>query len=172
MVALLLVPTIATPITNCSLVAAERIQPTPILDSKKTCKSKLKYQSLALHNMIYQCFQHLNQNSINMFGAPMIPMFGFSQCACITDKIRTNYECAEDYMKSVESGEVGEILGEYSKECIIEGAMGEAARQAYLGATDNATKSKPNYDVPNDTSTKEPKKENKNPVTWDDLINK
>lgn len=171
MVALLLVPTIATPITNCSLVAAERIQPTPILDSKKTCKSKLKYQSLALHNMIYQCFQHLNQNSINMFGAPIIPMLGFSQCACITDKIRTNYECAEDYMKSVESGEVGEILGEYSKECIVEGAMGKAARDAYLGAL----KKNPLPVEPKNEETKNnlPKKTNKeSKVTWDDLINK
>ena len=134
------------------------------------CESKLKYKTLAIHTMVYQCFQHLNANSIQMFGAPMIPMLGFSQCSCITDKIRTNYECTEDYMKTVETGTAGEILGEYSKECIIEGAMGDGARDAYLNAVtddkgrlvpkDNATKK--------DTPSVKPKTKGKQ-LDWKDL---
>ena len=101
-----------------------------------------------------------------MFGAPIIPIHGLNQCACITTKIRLNFECAEDYMVLVEADQAGPVLGEYSKQCIIEGAMGEAARKAYLGETDNATKeTQPKEELKKDTSSKKP-------ITWDDLINK
>ena len=115
--------------------------------------------------MVTACFQHLNLNSIQMFGLPIIPIHGLNQCACITTKIRINFECAEDYTVLVEADQAGPVLGEYSKQCILEGAMGEAARKAYIGAsTDNKT-----------TEKEEKLKKNtgnKNPVTWDDLINK
>ena len=57
-----------------------------------------------------------------------------------------------------------ELLGKYSIECILEGAMGEAARKAYLGGIDNKTIEK-KEELKKDTS-------NKKPITWDDLINK
>ena len=80
-------------------------------------------------------------------------------------------------MALVIAGTAAEILGEYSKQCILEGAMGDEARKAYIGGMDNSTKETPpieevpapkNDEVKND----QPKKENKNPITWDDLINK
>jgi hypothetical protein len=77
----------------------------------------------------------------------------------------------EDYMINVTDGTAGEVLGEFSKQCIIEGAMGEAARKAYLGATDNATK-KDTYPPAIKEETKKEKTSNKKPATWDDLINK
>ena len=101
--ALLLVPTMSIAQTSCSQISTERIQPTQILGGK-TCKSKLKYVTADLHNMVQSCFEHLNMNSILMFGAPIIPIFGLNQCVCIADKIRTNFECVEDYMVLVEDG--------------------------------------------------------------------
>ena len=169
--ALLLVPTIATTQTFCSQAIAESILPAQILESKK-CKSKLKYTTGDLHNMVQQCFNHLNMNSIQMFGAPIIPVFGINQCVCITDKIRKDFECVEDYMIHVEQGTAGEILGKYSIQCILEGAMGEAARKAFLGASpDNATK-KDTYPPAIKEDSKKEKTSNKKPVTWGDLINK
>jgi hypothetical protein len=176
--ALLLVPTIATTQTSCSQVVAEGLQPTQILGDKK-CTSKLKYTTGDLHNMVQSCFQHLNMNSIQMFGAPIIPIFGINQCVCIADKIRKNHECVEDYMILVENNTASELLGKYSVECILEGAMGEAARKAFIGAsTDNETKNT----YPPATEKKEELKiepeifekdtNSKKPVTWDDLINK
>ena len=99
-----------------------------------------------------------------MFGAPIIPIFGINQCVCIADKIRKDFECMEDYMDKVLDGTSQGILGEFSKQCIIEGAMGEAARKAYLGETDNKTIEE-KEELKKDTS-------NKKPITWDDLINK
>ncbi len=171
MLALLLVPTMSIAQPSCSQV----IQPTQILGGK-TCKSKLKYVTADLHNMVQSCFEHLNMNSILMFGAPIIPYHGLNQCVCIADKIRTNFECVADYMVLVEANQAGPILGEYSKECILEGAMGEAARKAFIGAgTDNETK---NTNPPATEKKEGPKIEpeifesSKKPVTWDDFINK
>ena len=124
MLALILVPTIANTQTLCIQVVAERTQPTQILGDK-TCVDNLKYPTAALHNMVQSCFQHLNMNSIQMFGAPIIPIFGINQCICIGDKIRKDYECMEDYMDKVLDGTSQEILGAYSVQCILEGAMGE-----------------------------------------------
>ena len=144
------------------IVLALLLVPTTI--KSKTCQDTLKYPTAALHNMVQSCFQHMNINSIQMFGAPIIPIFGINQCVCIADKIRKDFECMEDYMDKVLDGTSQGILGEFSKQCIIEGAMGEAARKAYLGETDNKTIEK----------KETPKKDtsNKKPITWDDLINK
>ena len=137
----------------------------PTAIQSKECLSTLKYETSAIYNMVTACFQHLNMNSMQMFGLPIIPIHGLNQCACISTKIRLNFECAEDYMVLVNADQAAPVLGEYSKQCILEGAMGEAARKAYIGAsTDNKT-----------TEKEEKLKKNtgnKNPVTWDDLINK
>lgn len=152
-------------ITSLSkLVIALALLLVPTAIQSKECLSTLKYETSAIYNMVTACFQHLNVNSIQMFGAPIIPIHGLNQCACITTKIRLNFECAEDYMVLVNADQAGPVLGEYSKQCIVEGAMGEAARKAYLDATDNVTKNIP------PSTNKETK--NKNPITWDDLINK
>ena len=148
------------------LIIALALLLVPTVIQSKECLSILKYETSGIYNMVTACFQHLNMNSIQMFGAPIIPIHGLNQCACITTKIRLKFECSEDYMKFVEAGTAGPILGEFSKQCIIEGAMGEAARKAYLSETDNATK---------ETLSKEELKKdtsNKKPITWDDLINK
>jgi hypothetical protein len=143
----------------------------PTAVNSKTCESDLKYETAALHNMVQSCFNHLNMNSIQMFGAPIIPIFGINQCVCIADKIRRGHECVEDYMILVANDTASELLGKYSIECILEGAMGEAARKAYIGETDNATKDT----YPPATKEKEELKKDTNskkPITWDDLINK
>ena len=143
----------------------------PTAIQSKECLSTLKYETSAIYNMVTACFQHLNMNSMQMFGLPIIPIHGLNQCACISTKIRLNFECAEDYMVLVNADQAGPVLGEYSKQCIVEGAMGESARKAYLGATDNATK-KDTYPPAIKEETKKEKTSNKKPVTWGDLINK
>tara|TARA_B100000959_G_C14479205_1_gene418477 strand:- start:169 stop:495 length:327 start_codon:yes stop_codon:yes gene_type:complete len=107
-------------------------------------------------------------NSIQNFGAPIIPVYGINQCVCLTDKIRREFECVEEYMNLVAKDVVAEVLGEFSKQCILEGAMGEEARKAYIGATKETPPNetvKPKEDLKKDTS-------GKNPKTWDDIINK
>jgi hypothetical protein len=150
-------------ISSLTIGLALLLVPTTI--QSKECLSPLKYDTSAIYNMVTACFQHLNMNSLKMFGLPIIAVHGLNQCACITTKIRINFECAEDYMMNVTEDVAGPILGEYSKQCILEGAMGEAARKAYIGAsTDNKTIEKEEKFKKNTG--------NKNPVTWDDLINK
>ena len=157
-------------LSKLTIMLALILVPTAI--QSKECLSTLKYETSAIYNMVTACFQHLNMNSIQMFGAPIIPIHGLNQCACITTKIRLNFECAEDYMVLVNADQAGPVLGEYSKQCIVEGAMGEAARRAYIGAsTDNATK-KDTYPPAIKEETKKEKISNKKPATWDDLINK
>ena len=139
--------------------------PTSIYSHDEPCKpplgitrtSPLDYPTANVYNMITQCFQTLNANSIQMFGAPMIPHLGINQCVCITEKVRVKYGCIEEYMTLVQTGQAGEVLGEYSKECILDGAMGEAARQAYLDGVAEAEKSDNKTE-----STPTPKTENKN----------
>ena len=149
----------------------------PTVVSGKECPHKLKYATAHVYNMVLQCFNHLNLNSLRMFNAPIVPHLGINQCVCITEKIRLQFECFEDYMIHVNTDPTGALLGQYSGECIKEGGMGPESKRAYEGALpDNSTKvepkSEPKYDTPNDTSTKEPKKEKKISVSWDDLINK
>ena len=146
------------------LIIALALLLVPTAVNSKTCEDKLKYPTAALHNLVQSCFQHLNMNSIQMFGAPIIPIFGINQCICITDKIRREFECVEEYMNLVVKDLVSEVLGEFSIQCILEGAMGDAARKAYLGETDNKTIEE-KEELKKDTS-------NKKPITWDDLINK
>ena len=152
----------------------------PTVVSGKECPHKLKYATAHVYNMVLQCFNHLNLNSLRMFNAPIVPHLGINQCVCITEKIRLEFECFEDYMKHVNEDPTGALLGKLSGDCIKEGAMGPDARRAYEqgASSDNSTKTaepKPKYNEPNDASVKEPKKEetvNKNPLTWGDLINK
>jgi len=144
------------------------IVPTAVNSYEKTCEDKLGYPTAAVHNLIQSCFQHLNMNSIQNFGAPIIPVYGINQCVCLTDKIRREFECVEEYMNLVAKDVVAEVLGEFSKQCILEGAMGEEARKAYIGATKETPPNetvKPKEDLKKDTS-------GKNPKTWDDIINK
>ena len=144
------------------------IVPTAVNSYEKTCEDKLGYPTAAVHNLIQSCFQHLNMNSIQNFGAPIIPVYGINQCVCLTDKIRREFECVEEYMNLVVKDVVAEVLGEFSKQCILEGAMGEEARKAYIGATKETPPNetvKPKEDLKKDTS-------GKNPKTWDDIINK
>jgi len=159
------------------LVIALALLLVPTAIQSKECLSTLKYETSAIYNMVTACFQHLNMNSMQMFGLPIIPIHGLNQCACISTKIRLNFECAEDYMVLVNADQAAPVLGEYSKQCIIEGAMGEAARKAYLKAdTEEARKAFAEADNKTQETTP-PKKEkistsNKKPLTWDDLINK
>ena len=147
------------------LIIALALLLVPTAIESKECLSTLKYETSAIYNMVTACFQHLNMNSMQMFGLPIIPIHGLNQCACITTKIRINFECAEDYTVLVEADQAGPVLGEYSGQCILEGAMGEEARKAYIGAsTDNKTIEKEEK-LKKNTG-------NKKPVTWDDLINK
>ena len=149
----------------------------PTVVSGKECPHKLKYATAHVYNMVLQCFNHLNLNSLRMFNAPIVPHLGINQCVCITEKIRLQFECFEDYMVHVNTDPTGALLGQYSIECIKEGAMGPDARKAFeSNQSDNATKTEePKYDSPNDASTKEQEKENtdnKKSLGWGDLINK
>ena len=147
----------------------------PTIITGKECPHKLKYNTAHVYNMVLQCFNHLNLNSLRMFNAPIVPHLGINQCVCITEKIRLKFECFEEYMEYVNTDPTGKLLGDLSIACIKEGAMGPDAMKAITGAeeSDNSTKTEePKYDTPNDASTKRPKKENKNSITWDDLINK
>ena len=151
----------------------------PTIITGKECPHKLKYNTAHVYNMVLQCFNHLNLNSLRMFNAPIVPHLGIIQCVCITEKIRLKFECFEEYMEYVNTDPTGKLLGDLSIACIKEGAMGPDAMKAITGAeeSDNATQSEqePKYEEPNDASTKEPKKDetsNKKSLTWGDLINK
>ena len=156
--------------------------PTSIYSHDEPCKpplgitrtSPLDYPTANVYNMITQCFQTLNANSIQMFGAPMIPHLGINQCVCITEKVRVKYKCVEDYMMLVQRGGAGEVLGEYSKQCILDGAMGEAARQAYLeGVAEDEKSDNKTENTPTPKSKKENEGKSKVPTgkkpTWKDL---
>ena len=156
--------------------------PTSIYSHDEPCKpplgitrtSPLDYPTANVYNMITQCFQTLNANSIQMFGAPMIPHLGINQCVCITEKVRVKYKCVEDYMMLVQRGGAGEVLGEYSKQCILDGAMGEAARQAYLeGVAEDEKSDNKTESTPTPKSKKENEGKSKVPTgkkpTWKDL---
>ena len=155
------------------LVIALALLLVPTAVNSKTCEDKLGYPTAAVYNLVQSCFQYLNMNSIQNFGAPIIPVLGINQCVCITDKIRRKIKCVEEYMDLVVKDVVAEMLGEFSKQCILEGAMGEEARKAYIGATKELEQKetppnetvKPKEDLKKDTSGKKPK-------TWDDIINK
>jgi len=168
---------VTTRLGKLTVALALLLVPTTI-NSHETCKpplgitrtSPLDYPTANVYNMVAQCFQQLNTNSIQMFGAPMIPHLGINQCVCITEKIRVKYRCIEEYMTLVQKGTAGEVLGEYSKECILDGAMGEAARRAYLEGvselekeSDNKTESTPKKE--NDAKPASP---NRTP-TWKEL---
>jgi len=134
---------------------------------------KLKWPSGAVHSMVQECYRYLNASSIQNFGAPIIPFLGLNQCSCVVDKIRLRFKYATEYMKEITSGRSGKIISECSVECILEGAMGEATKKAFLEAKKKDNKTKSDESPPAIESSNElPKKENKTPVTWDDLINK
>ena len=99
--ALLLVPTTINSHESCK----------PSLGSGITRTSPLDFPTANVYNMVAQCFQQLNANSMQMFGAPMIPHLGINQCVCITEKVRVKYKCVEDYMMLVQRGGAGEVLG-------------------------------------------------------------
>lgn len=162
--ALLLVPTTINSHESCK----------PSLGSGITRTSPLDFPTANVYNMVAQCFQQLNANSMQMFGAPMIPHLGINQCVCITEKVRVKYKCVEDYMMLVQRGGAGEVLGEYSKQCILDGAMGEAARQAYLeGVAEDEKSDNKTESTPTPKSKKENEGKSKVPTgkkpTWKDL---
>lgn len=146
----------------------------PTVVSGKECPHKLKYATAHVYNMVLQCFNHLNLNSLRMFNAPIVPHLGINQCVCITEKVRVKYKCVEDYMMLVQRGGAGEVLGEYSKQCILDGAMGEAARQAYLeGVAEDEKSDNKTESTPTPKSKKENEGKSKVPTgkkpTWKDL---
>ena len=78
-----------------------------------------------------ECYRYLNQSSLNETGYPIIPALGISQCACVNDKIHNKYSTEEEY--GVLSPEkINKVVGEFSEECILEGAMGEKIKQVFL----------------------------------------
>jgi len=143
-----------------------------IVDTKKD-QPKLKWPSIGIHGFVSECFQQLNMSSIQNFGVPIIPFIGINQCSCILDKIRQRFEYATDYMKEVRAGKSGEIISKHAAECVIDGAMGDEVKKAYLKSLENNSKQKLEKSLPieGDTSTNK-KDSTTNPITWDELIKK
>ena len=143
-----------------------------IVDTKKD-QPELKWLSSGIYGFISECYQYLNISSLQNFGAPIIPFLGLSQCSCVLDKIRLRFEYATEYMKEVTAGKSGEIISKHAVECIIDGAMGEDAKNAYLKTKEK--NSKPNLEKPlpieGDTNTNK-KDTTTDPITWDELIKK
>ena len=143
-----------------------------IVDTKKD-QPELKWLSIGIHGFISECYQYLNMSSMQNFGAPIIPFLGISQCSCVLDKIRLRFEYATEYMKEVTAGKSGEIIGEHAVECIIEGAMGDDAKKAYLNTIENNNKQKSEKSLPIEGDTNTNKKDSTTaPVTWEELIKK
>jgi hypothetical protein len=143
-----------------------------IVDTKKD-QPKPKWPSIGIHGFVSECYQQLNMSSIQNFGVPVIPFLGLNQCSCILDKIRLRFEHATEYMKEVRAGKSGEIISGHAVECVIEGAMGEELKKAYLKTIENNNKQKLEKPLPIEEDTSTNKKDSTtNPVTWDELIKK
>lgn len=132
-------------------------------------------------HMVNECYNTMNSVSMRNWGAPIHPFLGLNQCACVTDKIRKQYPCQEQYQDVVNLGQSTALVKRFSRECILEGAMGDPAREAFIQAeeeekqksTDNATEKEevkpqePEIKEPEDAK-KEAPIDNK-PKSWKDL---
>ena len=145
----------------------------------------LKWASGSITYMVNECFQSMNRASIQNWGAPVHPFLGMNQCSCVTDKIRRKFKCQEEYAKYVaDTGGGKEFITELSKSCILDGAMGDEAKKAFIEADtknpDNSTDGGIIIEPKVETKPSEPKVEIKQPedakttkkMSWDDLINK
>ncbi len=151
----------------------------PILaDGKdKKCLHTLNWSSGPVTFMVNECFQAMNKQSIMNWGAPIQPFLGMNHCSCVTDAIRTDYPCQEDYSSYVLEGTSDVYVAELSKKCILNGSMGDKVRKAYIDlGGDNATTSdnkSNNIEIPMKVEKSPPPVEpTKDQPTWGDLINK
>ena len=138
-------------------------------------------------HMVNECYNTMNRVSVQQWGAPIHPFLGVNQCACVTDKIRKQYACQEQYQDVVNLGQSTSIVKKFSRECILEGAMGDPAREAFIQAekemeeaekqksTDNTTEKKEEKPQEPKVEIKEPEDAKKEapvddgPKTWNDL---
>lgn len=167
----------------------------PIIAEGYKCNEvpELKWASGSITFMVNECFQTMNRASIQNWGAPVHPFLGMNQCSCVTDKLRRKFKCQEEYAKFVEdTGGGRDLITEFSKSCILDGAMGEDAKKAFIDAgkknPDNSTeggiiiKEEPKVETkPLEPKVDKPLPEIQDPVeeskttkkmSWDDLINK
>ena len=125
-------------------------------EDAKECMVKDKalggWASAPITYMVNECFQAMNRASLQNWGLPIQPFLGMAQCSCVTDKIRQKYTCQEDYndfaLKSPPSSAL--LIQKISVECVLEGAMGEEAKQAYLKGLEEIEKAE------SDNKTEEP----------------
>ena len=151
----------------------------PILaDGKdKKCQYPLNWSSGPVTFMVNECFKAMNKQSITSWGAPIQPFLGMNHCSCVTDAIRTDYPCQEDYSKFTLEGTSDVYIAELSKKCILNGSMGDEVKKAYINlGGDNATTSdnkSNNIEIPMKVEKSPPPVEpTKDQPTWGDLINK
>jgi hypothetical protein len=105
--------------------------------------------------MVNNCYNTMNRVSIQNWGRPIIPFLGLNQCACVVDKTRRRFPCQEHYSEFVALGTSEEQVKEWSKECILEGAMGEEAKQAFIQATEEMEKAEQQKAQDNETAPKQ-----------------
>ena len=154
----------------------------PIQLHGKECQAKHVggWASGPITFMVNECFQAMNRASMQNWGAPIQPFLGMNQCSCVTDKIRQKYACQEDYndFATTSPSSSALLIQKMSVQCVLDGSMGEDAKQAYLNGrkaqekSDNKTKT-----LPEETIIKEPpedaKEESapKEQPTWKELSN-
>ena len=70
----------------------------PLVAEGKECEmGKIGWGSAPITIMVQECYKNLDMASRRNWNAPIRPDFGIAQCACVTDYIRAEYKCQEDY---------------------------------------------------------------------------
>lgn len=133
----------------------------PLVAEGKECEmGKIGWGSAPITVMVQECFKNLDMASRRNWNAPIRPDIGFAQCSCVTDYIRGEYECQEDY--SAHANEhptnAAKTITKFSHQCIKNGAMGPEVKKAY---EEDEQKSK---NMKSPTEKKSP--------SWNDIINK
>jgi len=159
----------------------------PIPAHGKECETKDLggWASGPITYMVNECFQAMNRASLQNWGLPIQPFLGMNQCSCVTDKIRKKYTCQEDYNKfaTKSPGSSALLIQKISVQCVLDGAMGEEAKQAYLKGLEEIEKAesdnKTDETIKDTPTIKQPpaEEEEANPAsplktpTWKELSN-
>ena len=119
---------------------------------------KIGWGSAPITIMVQECYKNLDMASRRNWNAPIRPDFGIAQCACVTDYIRAEYKCQEDYSAHANEHPMNasKIITKFSRQCIKDGAMGPEVKKAYEEDEQENTSAQPQEKSP----------------SWNDIINK
>ena len=131
----------------------------PLVAEGKECEmGKIGWGSAPITIMVQECYKNLDMASRRNWNAPISPDFGIAQCACVTDYIRAEYKCQEDYSAHANEDALNasKVITKFSRQCIKDGAMGPEVKKAYEADEQENTSARPQENSP----------------SWNDIINK